>query len=267
VRRGQRMTLYVDLDVPQAPAQRITIAATHLENRTKPKTRRKQMQELLTEVHDLTHPVIIAGDMNTTGSNSTPTSVENMLYKRYGDLDFWTTKGIQWATGLGLIYTGAKTVRNLAGFEYRVDPTSANIPGASPNLERAYFNGLEKFRFRDGKAVDLRGVETRTINGTAGTLADSNQRQSRGFTPTFITELIWGEVRVARFKLDWIFVKSDAQDPRDRMGSYLFAPHFARTLLDLDNCLPEPISDHSPMTVDLPFREPTELSAKTGTSN
>jgi hypothetical protein len=25
---------------------------------------------------------------------------------------------------------------------------------------------------------------------------------------------------------------------------------------DLNNCLPEPISDHSPMTVDLPFNEP-----------
>jgi endonuclease/exonuclease/phosphatase family metal-dependent hydrolase len=44
VRRGQRMTLYVDLDVPQAPAQRVTIASTHLENRTRPKTRRKQLR-------------------------------------------------------------------------------------------------------------------------------------------------------------------------------------------------------------------------------
>jgi len=266
VRRGQRMTLYVDLDVPQAPEQRVTIAATHLENRTKPKTRRKQMQELLEDVHGLTNPVIIAGDMNTTGSNSTPTSVENMLYKRYGDLDFWTSKGIQWATGLGLVYTGAKTVRNLAGFEYRVDPTSKNIPGISPNLERAYFKDLEKFRFSDGTAVDLRGVGTRTINGTAGTLADSNQRQKRGFTPTFITELIWGGVRVARFKLDWIFVKSDIKDPLDRTGSYSFAPHFARTLADLNNCPPEPISDHSPMTVDLPFREPNPPTAKPDTN-
>jgi hypothetical protein len=217
---------------------------------------------LLTEVHDLENPLIIAGDMNTTGSDSTPTSVENMLYKRYGDVDFWTTKGIQWSTGVGMIYTGAKAVRNVAGFEYRVDPTSANIPGASPNLERGFFNSLEKFRFADGKAIDFRGVETRTINGTAGTLADSNQRQSKGFTPTFITELIWGKARVARFKLDWIFVKSNTGDPRDAKGSYTFEPHFPRTLLDLNNCLPEPISDHSPMTVDLPFREPKELSAK-----
>jgi endonuclease/exonuclease/phosphatase family metal-dependent hydrolase len=263
VRRGQRMTLYVDLDMPEAPGQRVTIASTHLENRTRPKTRRKQLEQLLKEVQGIRNPVIIAGDMNTSGSDSTPTSVENMLYKRYGDVDFWTTKGIQWTTGVGLIYTGAKAVRNVAGFEYRVDPTSANIPGASPNLERGFFSSLEKFRFADGKAIDFRGLEKRTINGTAGTLANSNQRQSTGFTPTYISELIWGKVRVARFKLDWIFVKSNNEEPRDTSGSYLFAPHFARTLIDLNNCLPAPISDHSPMTVDLPFREPTGLSANT----
>ena len=43
VRRGQRTTLYVDLDVPEAPGHRVTIAATHLENRAKPKIRRQQM--------------------------------------------------------------------------------------------------------------------------------------------------------------------------------------------------------------------------------
>jgi endonuclease/exonuclease/phosphatase family metal-dependent hydrolase len=263
VRRGQRMTLYVDLDVPEAAGQRVTVAATHLENRTKPKNRRKQLQQLLKEVHEVPNPVIIAGDMNTSGSDSTPTSVENMLYKRYGDLDFWATKGIQ-LTGIGLIYTGAKTVRNVAGFEYRVDPTSANIPGASPNLERGFFSTLEKFRSADGKAIDFRGVETRTTNGTAGTLADSNQRQSMGFTPTYVTELIWGKIGVARFKLDWIFVKDNVKEPRDPKGSYALAPHFPRVLADLNDCLPEPISDHSPITVDLPFREPTGLNAKVG---
>lgn len=262
VRRGQRTTLYVDLDVPQAPGKRVTLAATHLENRTKPKIRRKQLEQLLKEVRGVRNPVIIAGDMNTTGSDSTPTSVENMLYKRYGDLDFWATKGIQ-LTGVGLIYTGAKTVRNVAGLEYRVDPTSANIPGASPNLERGFFSTLEKFRFEDGKAIDFRGVEARTINETAGTLADSNQRQSMGFTPTYVTELIWGNIGVARFKLDWFFLKANSGNPRDANGSYLFSPHFPRTLSDLNNCTPEPISDHSPITVDLPFNEPKGLNAKT----
>jgi endonuclease/exonuclease/phosphatase family metal-dependent hydrolase len=262
-RRGQRTTLYVDLDVPDAPEHRVTIACTHLENRTKPKIRRQQMEELLKEVQNIKNPVIIAGDMNTTGGDSTPTSIENMLYKRYGSLDFWTTKGIQWTTGVGLVYSGTKAALKLSGIQYRIDPTSANIPGASPNLERGLFTTLEKFRFTDGKAIDFRGVPERTVNGAKGTLADSNERRGPGFVPTFAAELIWGQVKLAKFKLDWFFVKADIDTARDIKGSYLFAPHFAQTLYDLNNCPAEPISDHSAMTVDLPFHEPTGLTPKT----
>jgi endonuclease/exonuclease/phosphatase family metal-dependent hydrolase len=261
VRRGQRNMLLVDLDVPEAPGHAVTVVSTHLENRAKPKIRRQQMEELLKQVHDIPHPVIVAGDLNTTGSNSTPTSIENMLYKRYGSVDFWTTKGIQWTTGVGMVYTGARTAAKLSGIQYRIDPTSANIPGASPNLERGLFTSVERAGFADGHAFDFRGVPERTINGRSGTLADSNERGSAGFAPTFVAELIWGKVRVAKFKLDWIFVKSDLENPRDVKGPYRFAPHFARTMSDLNNCLPEPIADHSPMTVDLPFHDSTGLEA------
>ena len=261
-RRGGRTTLYVDLDVPKAPGHRVTIACTHLENRAKPKIRRQQMEQLLNEVRDTANPVIVAGDMNTTGGDSTPTSVENMLYKRYGSLDFWTTKGVQWATGVGMIYSAAKATMKLSGIQYRIDPTSANIPGASANLERGFFSSLEKFRFADGKAIDFRGIPQRTVNGTAGTLADCNQRQGAGFKPTFAAELIWGQVKLAKFKLDWFFVKADIDTPRDSKGPYLFAPHFARTLFNLNNCPPEPIADHSAMTIDLPFKEPTLAADK-----
>ena len=263
MRRGQRTTLYVDLDVPDAPLGQVTIASTHLENRAKPSVRRRQLLELLNEVRDVPNPVIIGGDMNSTGGNGTPTSVPNMLYRRYGSLDFWTTKGIQWTTGVGMVYTGTKTILSLSGIQYRIDPTSANVPGASPNQERALFTTLEKFRFADGKAIDFRGVRDHTVNGTAGTLADSNQRKSSGFVPTFEAQLVWGKVRVAKFKLDWFFVKDSITEPRDVKGSYLFAPALARTLVDLNNCLPEPISDHSPMTIDLPFKEPTEFIGNT----
>lgn len=263
VRRGGRTTLFVDLDVPEVSGQRLTIASTHMENRARPKVRRQQMEELLNEIQDVHNPVVIAGDLNTTGSDGTPTSVANILYKRYGSTDFWTTKGVQWATGVGLVYSASKTGRKLAGIQYRVDPTSANIPGLSANLERGFFNTVEKFRFADGKAFDFRGLPEQTINGKSGTLADSNQRLAKGFTPTFVTELIWGKLRIAKFKLDWIFVKSELDNPRDPKGSYVFAPHFPHVLSDLNNSLPEPISDHSPITVDLPFHEPGSLRATT----
>jgi hypothetical protein len=154
------------------------------------------------------------------------------------------------------VYTGARTLANLSGIQYRIDPTKANIPGASANLERALFTTVEQFRFADGHAFDCRGVPERTINGRSGTLGNSNERGKAGFDPTFVAELIWGQVAVAKFKLDWIFVKSDLATARDLNGPYRFAPHFARTMGDLNNCLPEPISDHSPMTIDLPFNEP-----------
>jgi len=259
VRRGGRTTLYVDLDVPEVPGQRLTIAATHLENRTKPKVRRQQMGELLSQIRDVSNPVVVAGDLNTTGGNGTPTNVANLLYKRYGSTDFWTTQGIQWATGVGFAYSATRGTLKLAGIQFRVDPTSANIPGLSPNLERGLFSTVKKFRFADGKAFDFRGEPTRTSNTRSGTLADSNQRLAKGFAPTFVTELIWGKVRVAKFKLDWIFVKSELQNPQDKKGSYILAPHFARTLADLNNFTPEPMSDHSPMTVDLPFHDPANL--------
>ncbi len=256
VRRGQRSMLLVDLDVPEAPGRAVTVVSTHLENRAKPKVRRQQMEEVLEQIHEIPHPVIVGGDFNTTGGDSTPTSVENMLYKRYGSLDFWTTKGVQWTTGVGMVYGGAKTAIKLSGIQYRIDPTSANVPGASPNLERGLFSTIEHFRFADGHTFDFRGVSERTINHRSGTLGDSNERASAGFAPTFVAELIWGKVRLAKFKLDWIFVKSDLDNPRDLKGPYRFAPHFARSMSDLNNCLPEPMSDHSPMTVDLPFHEP-----------
>jgi len=261
VRRGERTALYVDLDIPEAPGGVLTVVSTHLENRAVPKVRRKQMEELLQQIHDEPHPAIVAGDLNTTGSNGTPTSVENMLYKRYGSVDFWTTKGVQWATGVGLIYTGAKVARKLSGIQYRVDPTSANLPGASPNLERGLFNTIERFRFDDGHTFDFRGVSEHASNGRSGTLADSDERTGYGFAPSYEAELVWPKFRVAKFKLDWVFVKSELDKPRDPKGPYLFEPHFGRTLGDLNDAPLEPISDHSPMTVDLPFHEPAALGA------
>ncbi len=61
------MALIADLAIPELPTGEATIVATHLENKCKPACRRQQMQALLAEVKEEKNPVVLAGDLNTTG--------------------------------------------------------------------------------------------------------------------------------------------------------------------------------------------------------
>jgi hypothetical protein len=62
---------------------------------------------------------------------------------------------------------------------------------------------------------------------------------------------------LGRFKLDWFLVKPFIQDPRLKDQSYFFAPQFPKTMRELNESVEDRISDHPPMKVDLPLREPT----------
>ena len=48
------------------------------------------------------NPVIVAGDMNTTGADGSVTSVKSLAMSKATDPAFWTTKGIKYATGVGI---------------------------------------------------------------------------------------------------------------------------------------------------------------------
>jgi endonuclease/exonuclease/phosphatase family metal-dependent hydrolase len=255
IRRGRRTSLIVTLDVPDLKEKKLTVAATHLESNALPKIRCKQMEELLLLLRDIRNPVIIAGDLNTTGSDSSPTSIKKQIYQRLGSAEFWATTGIKYATGYGLIYEAAKMSLNT--LKNQDDPTARNIPFVGPNPEEHMFSMLEDFRFRDGLAFDFRGNKNRTINRTENTLANSNQRDSKGFATTY--EFVRALGIVGKMKLDWILVKAYLKDPRDDDGSYRFAPHFARTMESVNYALPTRLSDHNPISVDLPFGKPGRL--------
>src|SRR5439155_8955509 len=62
------------------------------------------------------------------------------------------------------------------------------------------------------------------------------------------------------YRLDWFFVKGLATDSRKPGGKYQFAPHFAWTLMELNSGPEESLSDHAPITVDLPLTEPPPLA-------
>lgn len=211
IRRGGRTSLIVTLDVPDLKEKRLTVAATHLESNASPKIRRKQMEELLLLLRDIHNPVIIAGDLNTTGGDSSPTSIKKQIYQRLGSAEFWVNTGAKYASGVGLLYDVAKGSMNTA--KNQDDPTARNLPLVGPNPEAEMFSLLEEFRFRDGFAFDFRGNEDRTIHGTQSTLANSNQPDTKGFATTYEFERAINIV--GKMKLDWILVKAYLSNPRD----------------------------------------------------
>jgi exonuclease III len=250
VRRGGRMMLLADIEDAEIPGGKMTVVATHLEEKTKPANRVKQLEEVLTQVKDIDHPVVFAGDMNTSGSDTTPTSFQREVKKRMGSTSFWVTQGVKYATGVGLLYDVTLGVFK-KGRTWN-DPTVKSVRFVAENPEEKFFTTLKAYRFASGNAFDFRGTKAFSVGGSNATLANSNERASKGFVSTL--ELI-GKITVP-LKLDWIFVRPPSlTDPDDRNQSYLFAPHLGRTLKALNYSLKDRISDHSPLIADLPFGE------------
>jgi endonuclease/exonuclease/phosphatase family metal-dependent hydrolase len=247
VRRGGRMMLLADISNPIVPGGEMTVAATHLEAKSKPVERAKQLKELLDQIQSTSNPVVVAGDMNTSGSDATPTSFQREVKKRLGSSSFWATQGIKYATGVGLIYD--VTLGLVKMQRLKNDPTVKSVRFVSENPEEKFFSMLKDFRFSDGGAFDFRGSKEYSTGASGETLSDSNERGGKGFVSTLELK---GKISV-ELKLDWFFVKPiGLTDPDDRKQPYRFAPQFGRTLKTLNYSLKDRISDHSPMIVDLP---------------
>lgn len=246
------MILSAEIVDERIPGGRMTIVATHLEDRTKPEGRRKQLEELLALIKETNGAVVIAGDMNTSTHDGTPLSLGRAIKNRLGSKSFWARQGIELLTGSklpSLLLTGMNTYRTQA------DPTVRDVPLVASNPEAEFFEKLKDFRFGDGNAFDFRGERERTTGNKDGPLANSNQRGDKGFITTFEVERTIAFV--GKFKLDWIFVKPPTlTEPYAKDEPHRFAPHFGRTLKELNEALKDRISDHAPIMVDLPLLEP-----------
>ncbi len=252
VRRGGRMAMFVDLAIPESPTGSVTVIATHLENKTKPECRRDQMQQILDWAKDIKNPVIIAGDMNTTATDAAPTSVSKVITDRVKDPHAWARSAIKWSTGAPTIL-----LMPVNFMRSKNDPTGFDVPIISRNREAKLFGDLNDFHFADGNTFDFRGEDSRSADERGGTLSDSNQRATKGFRYTFAMARTYGGL-VGQYKLDWFFVKGYATDSEKSGGSYKFAPHYGRTLQELNEAPDVPLSDHSPITVDIPLTDPPQ---------
>lgn len=223
VRLGSRVGIIADLQLPNEEV--LTVAAVHLENRTPPKCRVKQMKQLLDKLEDKENPVILGGDFNSFDSDASPASVKKVLKKFSNPLSL-----------AGGVSPATKT------FKHR-DPTVKNRPLLFPNKSRSLFLTIFDFEFDDDMGFDLSGDDEWTF-AKVGNLSNSNERSKKGFVETFEVS---NSFKLAKFKIDWLFVK-----PIMRDGEKSYFPAFGRTLKELNRSSKEgKLSDHSPVSLEL----------------
>lgn len=250
VRRGGRTVLFVELAVPESPTGAVTVVAPHLENKCKPGCREKQAVQILEWIRNDHNPVILGGDLNTTGTDNAPVSVSKVLTDRVKDHDKWAVSAIKWSTGAPtILLMPVNMMRN------KNDPTGFDVPLLSRKKEAKLFADHVKFKFEDGYTFDFRGEDARSAEQRGGTLSDSNQRAGKGFRYTFALAKTYGGL-FGEYKLDWFFIKGLGTDAREPGGKYQFAPHYGRTLMELNSAPDDNLSDHAPLTVDIPLTEP-----------
>jgi len=250
---GGRIFFRVDLEVPELPDRTLTIINIHLEIKCLPEGREKQMREILSYIAGIKNPVIMVGDFNSAPTDLSPTSTTRILSRTAKDPETWVSAATSVLLPNALVINAtrltSKYTKNLQ------DPLAKDIPVLSPNPCKPLFEMIEDFRFLDGKTFDFRGDKKRSVNGKKKTLANSNQRDFKGFKTTFQVKRPLGPI-IGKYRLDWVFVKSFLTLPKDKEGSYRFAPHFGETLEEMNTSLINPVSDHHPNVVDIPFEEP-----------
>ena len=250
VRRGNRNALVADIVVPGTSsgsrAQTVRLVNAHLENKCKADCRNRQMQTILEGVGDTTGVLVLAGDLNTTGTDGTPTSVRYELASRVKDYQFWISTLLRF-TPFGLPVYATAPFSFWKNFR---DPTAAHIPVIGKNPEARLFSTVRKYRFADGGSFDFRGLASRNLQKSGKTLSDSNQRARKGFTPTFSMNRDFGGV--IKYRLDWVFVKPP-HGAAMKPSPPAFRPQMPLTMDDLNSALPEKLSDHAPITVEVPM--------------
>lgn len=249
---GGRTFMRVDLHVPQLPRQRLSIINVHLEIKAEPHARAAQIAEILEYVRGIEHPVVLMGDFNTAPWDLSATSTPRVVGRELEAPEFWLSRTIDFLFPTSLVLNTTRAIANVTKNFH--NPTAVHVPIVGPNESAELFRIIERFRFDDGGAFDFRGQEARSA-GSAGLLSNANERNAWAYETTYQVRRTIAQM-IGKYRLDWAFVKSYLAHPHDEAGAYQFAPHFGRTLGRINPGLEQRVSDHHPISIDLPFGEP-----------
>ncbi|MGZ3691744.1 MAG: endonuclease/exonuclease/phosphatase family protein [Pseudobdellovibrio sp.] len=235
LRYGSRNAIVADVALPNGV---VTVIAPHLENKAKPSCREAQMRFLLSQVHT-THPMIIGGDMNTTGSDGGHRSLAKSIWdttisQTVESQGFWFRIFDVSVPFLSSEITAGKMA--FSKLTLTQNPTRVDLKWLRPNPEGHLFS------FIKDQGFVFKGDSTKSVSGKdEGPWSTTNARDKMGFegthylNRTFVTEGV--------SKLDWFFVKTN--------GDKCFQSKFPRTLGQLHEGVgaKEFPSDHVPITL------------------
>src|SRR5262249_39804375 len=159
--------------------------------------------------------------------------------------EFWVKQALKWFTPVGLPSYALAPFKFWKNFR---DPTATHIPVLAKNPEAGLFQSLRKAKFVDGGQFDFRGLRERDRRHRSSTLSDRNARAPRGSEATLGLERDFGGF--VRYRLDWILVKPPGVSEGGDKHS-LFEPFFPETLRELNDSVPEGLSDHAAITADV----------------
>lgn len=251
---GGRIFFRVDLDVPGIPGDTLSVIHNHLEIKARPQDRDAQMAEILAQIHDIPHTVVMAGDHNTSKVDLSPTSTKRVIARTTMDSETWLGVCMNVIMSAPVVVNSGRILLN--NVKNLHDPLALHIPVVLPNKNLDLFNRVERFRFADGGLFDFRGDRKRSINRSSALLANSNEKALKGRATTFSVKRPIGPF--GRSRLDWIFVKAPPSAQPDRK-SYRLAPHYGETLSGFSRDLKPQLSDHAPCVLDIPLHEPPGL--------
>ena len=237
VRRGGRIMIVAELQVPGSKSGVLTIVCPHLEDYSGSKGRRKQIDFVLNQIKTIPGPVVVAGDMNTMGHNGAPVTGRRLVKGYLLNYRFWFRQVAYFFLPVPGVSYGISAINYFKNFH---DPTAASIPVFASNHERGLFTDLSEFQFDDGGRFYWAGRKKDSYDRKGRTLSVTNERTWKGFTPTFEFARTYHGIFGA-YKLDWILVKEPSE----------FRPFQGRTLRLLNQAVVPRISDHSPTTLDL----------------
>jgi endonuclease/exonuclease/phosphatase family metal-dependent hydrolase len=259
LRKGSRIALIADIVLPNKAV--ITVVNVHLENRTEPEGREKQIKTILESIKGIKNPVILAGDLNNFEGSAQSTSIKRIIGKRIGDPLFISKVAINYFNPYALSTNAISSVISLVR-KHR-DPTVWGIPIILPNKSREFFNIVRDFKFIDNNKFDFSGNEELSYKQKDGKLSNSNERSGKGFIETYQFKRSFG---VAKYKIDWIFIKplnfKDCENHSKDLGLSCknYFPAFGRTFKELNHSLRSSdnkdlgtLSDHNPVSTKLMF--------------